>query len=209
MLMEAFKNKASDIHVEPLEKDIRIRFRMDGVLVDIEHHPKRLQSRPSSAASRSWQARCSIAEKRMPQDGRIQINVNDKRRPRPACVVIPMRTTVKPSSCVSWTRAACQPRVCPSWDFFSDDQQTFERPDHLVGRHRAGDRTHRFRQNHDPVRLPEPHQQAGPQNHHGGRPGRISDVGHQPGACAHRDRADLRGRPAVHSASGAQHHHDR
>ncbi len=44
MLMEAFKNKASDIHVEPLEKDIRVRYRMDGVMVDVEHHPKRLHS---------------------------------------------------------------------------------------------------------------------------------------------------------------------
>ncbi|MDZ4289676.1 MAG: type II/IV secretion system protein, partial [Prosthecobacter sp.] len=38
MLMEAFKHRASDIHVEPLEKDIRVRFRIDGVLHDVEHH---------------------------------------------------------------------------------------------------------------------------------------------------------------------------
>ena len=44
MLTEAVTNRASDIHVEPLEKDIRVRYRMDGVLVDVEHHPKRLHS---------------------------------------------------------------------------------------------------------------------------------------------------------------------
>ena len=77
MLMEAFKNKASDIHVEPLEKDIRIRFRMDGVLVDIEHHPKRLHA-AIIGRIKILTGSMQLDEKRIPQDGRIQMNFNDK-----------------------------------------------------------------------------------------------------------------------------------
>jgi type IV pilus assembly protein PilB len=43
-LMEAVKNRASDIHIEPVERDMRVRYRIDGVLHDVEHHPKKLHA---------------------------------------------------------------------------------------------------------------------------------------------------------------------
>jgi type IV pilus assembly protein PilB len=64
----------------------------------------------------------------------------------------------------------------PKLGFLSDDQQTFERLI-TVRRHPAGDRPHRFRQDDHPVRLPESHQQAGPQDHHGGGSGGIPAAG--------------------------------
>jgi type IV pilus assembly protein PilB len=77
MLMEAFKNGASDIHIEPLEKDVRVRFRIDGVLHDVEHHPKRLLAAIISRF-KIMTGTMSIDEKRVPQDGRIQMHYGEK-----------------------------------------------------------------------------------------------------------------------------------
>ena len=77
LLLEAYTNRASDIHIEPLEKKLRIRFRIDGVLQEMQAPPKRLHSAIVSRIkimSRSM----SIAERRLPQDGRIQIRLGDK-----------------------------------------------------------------------------------------------------------------------------------
>lgn len=77
MLMEAFRMRASDIHVEPLETTLRIRFRVDGRLVEVDNHPKRLL--PAIVARvKVMSGTMSIAEKRMPQDGRIQMRIGGK-----------------------------------------------------------------------------------------------------------------------------------
>ena len=73
IILEAFRNRASDIHLEPLEKKFRVRYRIDGVLHEVDSPPKRLQSAIISRIK--IMANMSIAEKRLPQDGRIQINV--------------------------------------------------------------------------------------------------------------------------------------
>ena len=77
ILFEAVKNRASDIHIEPLEKDVRIRYRIDGVLHDVEHHPKRLLS-SIIARYKILTGSMNIDEKRVPQDGRIQTKYQDK-----------------------------------------------------------------------------------------------------------------------------------
>lgn len=76
IIMEAFKKRASDIHVEPLEKKFRIRYRIDGVLVEVESPPKYLQANIISRLK--IMAKLDIAEKRVPQDGRIQLKIMDK-----------------------------------------------------------------------------------------------------------------------------------
>ncbi|MBF0492743.1 MAG: type II secretion system ATPase GspE [Deltaproteobacteria bacterium] len=76
LLFRAVKSKASDIHVEPFEKDLVVRFRIDGVLYDIMHPPKKVQN---SVISRiKIMANLNIAEKRIPQDGRIRIKIAGK-----------------------------------------------------------------------------------------------------------------------------------
>ncbi|HRZ86186.1 MAG TPA: type II secretion system ATPase GspE [bacterium] len=76
VIMEAFRMRASDIHLEPLEKRFRVRYRIDGVLYEVEGPPKRLQS---SIISRvKIMANMSIAEKRLPQDGRIRLKIMNK-----------------------------------------------------------------------------------------------------------------------------------
>src|SRR3954462_8251617 len=70
LIVEAFRSRASDIHLEPLTKTFRVRYRIDGVLHEMKSPPKRLQA--SIISRLKIQSNMSIAERRIPQDGRIQ-----------------------------------------------------------------------------------------------------------------------------------------
>ena len=80
LLVDSLRRGASDIHVEPYEKDFRIRFRIDGVLYDIMHPPMRL--RDPLISRLKIMAKLDISEKRLPQDGRIKIKVKIDARSR-------------------------------------------------------------------------------------------------------------------------------
>jgi general secretion pathway protein E len=76
LLFRAVKEKASDIHIEPFEKEFVVRFRVDGVLYDVIRQPKRAHA---AIASRiKVMGTLDIAEKRLPQDGRIKIKIAGK-----------------------------------------------------------------------------------------------------------------------------------
>ena len=76
MLSQAVKDRASDIHIEPSQTKLKIRYRVDGILYDMLSPPKHIQS---SLISRvKIMASMNIAEKRLPQDGRIEIRIGDK-----------------------------------------------------------------------------------------------------------------------------------
>lgn len=76
LLFRSVKERASDIHFEPFERDIVVRFRIDGVLHNILTLPKRFQ--PSITSRIKIMASLNIAEKRLPQDGRIGLKVAGK-----------------------------------------------------------------------------------------------------------------------------------
>ena len=76
MITEAVQLRASDIHVEPFEDRVRIRYRIDGVLVERDSPPRRLLGALLSRIK--ILAKIDIAERRRPQDGRIKITVGDK-----------------------------------------------------------------------------------------------------------------------------------
>lgn len=76
ILLQAAKRGASDIHIEPFEKEVVVRFRIDGVMYNIMTPPKRVQGALSSRVK--IMAGLNIAEKRIPQDGRIEIKVANK-----------------------------------------------------------------------------------------------------------------------------------
>jgi general secretion pathway protein E/type IV pilus assembly protein PilB len=76
LIVRAVQQRASDIHLEPLETRFRVRFRIDGVLSEVDSPPKRLQLAVISRVK--IMANISIAEKRLPQDGRIQIVLGDR-----------------------------------------------------------------------------------------------------------------------------------
>ena len=76
IIMQAVKDRASDIHIEPEEDKVRIRYRIDGILHEVQNIPKHLQS---ALASRiKVMAEMDIAEMRKPQDGRIQLKMESK-----------------------------------------------------------------------------------------------------------------------------------
>jgi len=80
LMVDSLRRGASDIHVEPYEKDFRIRFRIDGVLYDVMHPPMKL--RDPLISRLKIMAKLDISEKRLPQDGRIKIKVKIDERSR-------------------------------------------------------------------------------------------------------------------------------
>jgi general secretion pathway protein E len=76
MLSQAVKDRASDIHIEPTQTGLKIRYRVDGILYDKLSPPKHIQSALTSRIK--IMADLNIAEKRLPQDGRIEIKIGNK-----------------------------------------------------------------------------------------------------------------------------------
>ncbi|MGC8887446.1 MAG: GspE/PulE family protein [Verrucomicrobiia bacterium] len=76
ILVQAIKDRASDIHIEPFEKTMRLRYRIDGVLVDMPPPPKSMQVALTSRIK--IMANLDIAERRLPQDGRMRVRVGGK-----------------------------------------------------------------------------------------------------------------------------------
>ncbi len=88
MIQEAVQLRASDIHIEPFEDRIRIRYRIDGVLIERDSPPRRLLGALLSRVK--ILAKLDIAERRRPQDGRIKVSVGEKE--------LDLRVSVIPSS---------------------------------------------------------------------------------------------------------------
>ena len=76
IVLQAIKDRASDVHIEPFEKTLRLRYRIDGVLIDATPPPKQMQL---ALASRfKIMSSLDIAERRLPQDGRMRVKVSNK-----------------------------------------------------------------------------------------------------------------------------------
>jgi len=123
LIIEAHREGASDIHLEPLDKKFRVRFRIDGVLQEMQAPPKRLQSAIVSRL-KIMTGSMSIAEKRLPQDGRIQVKI--KKKP------IDLRVSTIPTNhgesvVMRVLDKSSLVLGLPELGFFSDDQETFER----------------------------------------------------------------------------------
>ncbi len=121
ILIEAYRSRASDIHLEPLEKRFRVRYRIDGVLKEVENPPKYLQNNIISRVK--IMSRLDISEKRVPQDGRIlfkmpgkQIDLRVSNVPTVHGESIVMRILDKSSIQLG----------IPELGFFDDDQQLIE-----------------------------------------------------------------------------------
>lgn len=132
MLTDAFKMRASDIHIEPMENRLRIRYRVDGKLVEVATHPKKLLS-PIIARLKVMSTTMSIAEKRMPQDGRIQMNIGGKQ--------VDLRVSSVPSNhgesiVMRILDKSALVLGLPQLGFFSDDEAIFDRlitlPDGII-----------------------------------------------------------------------------
>ncbi len=132
IIVEAFNQRASDIHIEPVETSVRIRYRVDGKLIEVANHPKKLL--PAIIARlKVMSGSMSIAEKRLPQDGRIQIKVGGKE--------VDFRVSSVPSNhgesiVMRILDKSALVLGLPELGFFSDDQAGFERllglPDGII-----------------------------------------------------------------------------
>ncbi len=187
LLLEAHKLGASDIHLEPLEKSFRVRFRIDGVLQEMQSPPKKLQSAIISRL-KIMTGSMSIAEKRLPQDGRIQVKMGRKS--------IDLRVSTVPTnhgeSMVMRLLDKTEPAPRPARAGIPQRRPgSFRAPPPRPRRHPARHRPDRLRQNEHALRLPQLHQQTRSQDHHRRGAGRISDERDQPGAGEPRDRHDL------------------
>jgi len=76
IMTQAAADRASDVHIEPTETDVRVRFRVDGVLHEVMHSPKSIQGGLISRLK--VMGDLNIAEKRIPQDGRVSLRVNNR-----------------------------------------------------------------------------------------------------------------------------------
>jgi len=122
LVTEAFKMRASDIHLEPLAKKFRVRYRVDGMLQEMKGPPKKLQA--PIIARLKIQSNMSISEHRIPQDGRIQANVGTKTVDlRVSCL-----PTVHGESIVMRILDKEGLKLgLPELGFMTDDQQLFEK----------------------------------------------------------------------------------
>ncbi|MAS95520.1 MAG: type II secretion system protein E [Verrucomicrobiales bacterium] len=122
ILQEAYQNRASDIHIEPMEEEMRVRYRIDGALHKVQSHPSRLLQSVVSRV-KIMTGTMAISEKRLPQDGRIQakfgggdLDLRVSTVPTTAGESIVMRILDKSSLTLG----------LPQLGFFSDDQATFD-----------------------------------------------------------------------------------
>ena len=122
ILTESFNAGASDIHVEPLENSVRVRYRIDGVLHEVANHPRNLLS-AIIARFKIMTGAMSIAEKRLPQDARIQLRLGDKD--------LDLRVSTVPTNhgesiVMRVLDKSALNLGLPQLGFLSDDQATFE-----------------------------------------------------------------------------------
>ena len=131
IITTAIKMKASDIHIEPMEKEFRIRYRIDGALRKMDSPPKRLQGAILSRFK--IMSKMKISEKRIPQDGRIQITVGGRDL---ALRVSSVPTNHGESIVMRILDKSNLSLGLPQLGFLSDDQTTFEKliklPDGVV-----------------------------------------------------------------------------
>lgn len=124
MFNEAHEMRASDIHIEPMEDRVRVRYRIDGRLVEAASHPKKLLS-PIVARLKVMSSTMSIAEKRVPQDGRIELDLRDGSH-------IDLRVSTVPSNhgesvVMRILDKSALALGLPQLGFLSDDEATFDR----------------------------------------------------------------------------------
>ncbi len=122
LMVDAIRRRASDIHLEPLERRFRVRYRIDGVLHEAEPPPQRLQLPIISRLK--ILANISIAEKRLPQDGRIQTTVDGRSLD---LRVSSLPTTHGESLVMRILDAGSLKLGLPELGFLPDDQAVFER----------------------------------------------------------------------------------
>lgn len=119
ILVQAIKDRASDVHIEPFEKKVRLRYRIDGVLVDATPPPKSMQIPLISRLK--IMSNLDIAERRLPQDGRMRVKMGG----RDVDLRVSVMPTVHGEKCV--LRVLDRSNLSASLDMLGLDDDTFKR----------------------------------------------------------------------------------
>ena len=200
IIQEAVQQRASDIHIEPFADRVRIRYRIDGVLMERDNAPRRLLGAIVSRIK--IMGSIDIAEKRRPQDGRIKILVAGKD--------IDLRVSIIPTSHGQSVVMRILDRDnikvgLQDLGFGDDDwarfKQLIKRPNGILlvtGPTGSG-------QNHDPLRRAQRVESARHEDHHGRGSGRILPARCEPVRGESQDRYDLRPHHPGHAAAEPQH----
>ena len=204
IITNALDTRASDIHIEPFENRLIVRYRIDGVLHEVESPPRRLSAAVISRIK--IMANLDIAERRLPQDGRIRLRVQGKE--------IDLRVSTVPTMHGESVVMRILDKGGVALDFqrlgFEDDTlKTFldvlMEPHGILlvtgptGSRQDDDALHGAR-SPEPARRQDPHRRG---------PGRIPDGRHQPDPGEAADRSHVRQRAALDRAAGPGRHHDR
>ena len=199
------QEEASDIHIEPYEKTFRVRYRIDGVLYEVMKPPMKLKNAITSRVK--IMSELDIAERRLPQDGRIKLKMGRGKEMDFRVSVLPtlfgekivLRLLDKSNLQLDMTKLGFEQ---PQLDDFKD---SIHQPYGMVlvtGPTGSGKTTTLY------SALSELNKdQREPLHRRGSRSSSTS--GHQPGADARGHRPELRGGPALLPASGPRHHHGR
>ena len=200
LVLQALNERASDIHVEPTGENLRIRYRIDGVLHDISTAPRAIAAAVTTRLK--VMSDMNIAEHRLPQDGRISLTVGS----RSIDLRIATLPTIYGEKVVM--RVLDKSNIVLGFEDlgFDDDllaiyKGIYTKPYGTI----LVTGPDRLRQDDDPVRHAGGPQRAGEEHHHGGGPGRAAPEGDQPGAAQHQGRPELRRRSQVDPAVGPRH----
>ncbi len=202
LLTDAVRRGASDIHIEPFETELRVRYRIDGALLEVMKPPIKLKAALTSRVK--IMSNLNIAERRVPQDGWIKIKVGRR--------VIDFRVSTLP---VIFGEKIVL-RILDKGNL-TLDLQTFgfepkAEKDLMTAimrsvRDGAGYGAHGFGENHDSVFRSVTGEQHRCQHHDGGGSGGVQHPRDQSGLGAERDRHDVCGGAEGVPASGSQYHH--
>ena len=194
LISQAIQDAASDIHIEPGERQLAVRYRIDGVLHEMQNAPKSIQNGVISRLK--IMAEIDIAERRRPQDGRMSVVHGGKR--------IDLRVATLPT--VHGEKVVMRILDSSATTRSIEDLHMLER-NLQVYSHSYG-KPHgmilvtgpdRFRKVDDALHDPARGREARDQRHHRRGPGRVPHGGHQPGAGEPEGGADVRERAAFAS----------
>ena len=177
LLHRAGEERASDIHIEPQDKHLLVRFRVDGLLHEIQKLPKWTQGAVVSRIK--VLANLDIAEKRQPQDGRLMVEIRGRR--------VDMRVSTLPTTHGEKVvmRIIDQQRLrmdLAEIGFHSDDLEQVEALPRPAAGHPAGHRSDRLGQEHAALRGAAARAARDQEHRHGRGSGGIPDRRHQSGA---------------------------
>ena len=195
ILAQAVGEGASDVHFEPEEGEMRVRFRVDGVLQEAAHVPKRMISAVISRLK--IMSDLDIAEKRVPQDGRVSVTVEDRR--------VDLRVTTLPTqrgegATIRILDESNAQRTLDDLGMDGSARGPLRGRLPPVLRRGAGHRPDRLRQVDDPLRGADRAQRRREEDHHDRGPGRVPDRRRQPDQRQPQGRARLRPRAALDPA---------